>query len=216
MHKYRFVLTVLAAALTACGGGGSAGVTAGTPAPTEATLGGTVSGVPAGVTVLLKNGDAETLAVTGGGAFAFSKKVAAGASYNVTLVTQPSGYTCSLASGSGTATQGTTSISTIAVTCQVAVLAMSNFNVGVTVSGLASGQSVTFANGASTLVVSGNGLYLFADSYVKQAVYAGTLGGYDVTVKTPPTGQTCTLTGASGALKLGDPANFVNVQAACK
>lgn len=215
MRKELFVVMALSAALTACGGGGSVGVT--TPAPTEATLSGTVSGVPAGVSVLLKNGDAETLAVTGGGAFAFAKKVAAGAAYNVTLVTQPSGYSCSVANGSGTAAQGTTSITSIAVTCHTAALAMSLFNVGVTVSGLASGQSVTFVNSLSTLTVSGNGLYLFADNYAKLAAPAGQpAGSYSVVVKTNPTGQTCTLTGASGALANSDPTNFVNVQAACK
>ncbi|MBA5687236.1 hypothetical protein [Rugamonas apoptosis] len=215
MRNNLLFLTVLTAALAACGGS-STNAGADTAAPTEAAISGAVSGMPTGVTVLLKNGDVETLAVTGGGAFTFNKKVAAGLAYNVTLVTQPSGYNCNVLSGSGTVPQGVTSVPTVVVTCQPAALAFANFNVGVTVSGLASGQSVTFANGASVLTVTDNGLYLFADNYAKQAVYAGRAGGYEVTVKTNPIGQTCTLTGGSGALSFGDFANFVNVQVSCK
>ncbi len=216
MRKRLCILTAWVAALNACGGSGSTSVVVGAGGPTEAVIGGTVSGVPTGVTVLLKNGGVETLAVTGGGVFMFNKKVAAGASYTVTMVTQPSGYNCDVIGGSGTVAQGVTNISTVAVTCQSAALALSNFNVGVTVSGLASSQSITFANGTSTLTVTDNGLYLFADNYAKQAVYSGRAGGYEVTVKTNPIGQICTLTGGSGALSIGDITNFVNVQVSCK
>lgn len=215
MRKRLCALTTWAAMLTACGGG-PGGLAVGATGPTEAVISGTASGMPTGVTVLLKNGDAETLAVTGGGAFTFSKKVAVSVNYNVMLVTQPSGYHCTVDGGSGTVAQGSTSISTVAVTCQAAALALSNFNVGVTVSGLASGQNVTFANGTSSLTATGNGLYLFADNYAKQAVYAGRAGGYEVTVKTNPKEQTCTLTGGSGALNIADFINFVNVLVECK
>lgn len=78
------------------------------------------------------------------------------------------------------------------------------------------GQSITFANGASNLTVTGNGLHLFADNYAKQAIYAGHAGGYEVNVKPNSTGPACTLTRGSGALSLLNPVNFVNVQVECK
>ena len=214
MVKHVWVL-LACAGLGGCGGGVSYSV--GTPpVATDATISGTVSGMPSGLTILLKNNDAETLAVTGSGSFTFTKKVAVGAGYNVTALTQPTGRNCTVSNGSGTVAAGVTSISSVSVSCTDAAVALSSFNVGVTVSGLQAGHSVTFSNGMSTLTADSDGLYVFKDVYYKQVIYAGTPGGYQVVVQTNPAGQTCTLTGAAGALGPGDITNFVNVQAACK
>src|SRR3984885_16096090 len=67
------------------------------------TIAGTVTG-RTGKGLTLKNGS-ETLAVPTGGTFVFKKTVADGASYAVTVTTQPSDPTqvCTVTNGSGTA-----------------------------------------------------------------------------------------------------------------
>jgi 6-phosphogluconolactonase (cycloisomerase 2 family) len=66
------------------------------------------------------------------------------------------------------------------------------FTVGVTVSGLASGQQLTLQNnGGDSLVVTADGAFAFAT-----AVAAG--GSYDVTVGAQPTRQVCSVTSGSG------------------
>lgn len=204
-------------ALTACGGGSSAGTPAPTPAPpqTSAAIGGTVSGN--NVTILLKNNN-ETIAVAGNGNFTFNKKVQAGSAYNVTLLTQPIGESCIVSNGSGTVAAGVDSISSVSVACSAAAIAMQSFNVGVTVSGLLPGNSVVFANnGRDLLTVSDNGLSVFSQPYYTlSSVPGGDPGGYNVTVQTQPQGQTCTLAGATGAVSNLNFTTFVNVTATCK
>ena len=73
--------------------GGSAG------GPASFTVGGTVSGLSG--TVVLQDNGGDDLTVTASGPFTFATKVATGAAYAVTVKTNPSGQTCTVASGSG-------------------------------------------------------------------------------------------------------------------
>lgn len=102
--------TVLVAALmSACGGGGSSG---GTPA--GYSVGGAVSGLAAGATVVLQQNGGDDLSVTSNGPFTFQTPMENGANYVVTVKTQPSGQTCSVTNGSGSATSN---VDDIAVSC---------------------------------------------------------------------------------------------------
>jgi hypothetical protein len=67
----------------------------------SSSLGGTVSGLPAGTSVTLSNGGVQ-LPIAANGTFAFAGTLPAGSTYDVIVVTQPLGHTCTLASPSGT------------------------------------------------------------------------------------------------------------------
>ena len=78
------------------------------------------------------------------------------------------------------------------------------YSVGGTVSGL-SGTVVLQDNGGDNLPVTGNGPFTFATSLAGGTAYA-------VTVKTNPTGQTCTVSNGSGTI---GAANVANVAVSC-
>ena len=94
-----------AVALAACGGGGG---------HTSSALGGEVAGLGSGQSLVLSNNGSESLTRTSNGAFAFSTPVDAGGVYNVTVATQPSGQSCAVTNGSGTASGA---VSNIQVQC---------------------------------------------------------------------------------------------------
>ncbi len=109
-------LAIAAAAafgLSACGGGG--GTSVAPPAATY-TVGGAVSGLTGSGLVLQDNGGGD-LTVAGDGSFAFATPLASGATYDVTVKSQPTvpGQTCSIANGTGTVVDA--NVSSVAVTC---------------------------------------------------------------------------------------------------
>src|SRR6266568_3672292 len=65
------------------------------------SVGGTASG-HSGVGLVLQNSGADDLSVSANGAFAFATPVVDGATYAVTVKTQPIGVVCSVANGTGT------------------------------------------------------------------------------------------------------------------
>ena len=163
------------------------------------TIGGTVSGLISGRSVTLLDNGGNSLAVTANGSFTFTTAIASGATYAVTVGTQPSGETCSVTNGSGTV--GSANVTNVAVAC-----AASTYTIGGTVSGLISGRSVTLLdNGGNSLTVSANGSFTFTTALASGATYA-------VTVGTQPTGETCTITNGSGTV---GSANVTNVTVAC-
>ncbi len=78
-------------------------------------IGGMVSGLNTGASVVLQDNGADNLTVTSNGQFTFSTKLASQAQYKVTVETQPTGETCSVANGSGTV--GTASVTNVSVSC---------------------------------------------------------------------------------------------------
>ena len=113
---YAAALAASLATLAACGGGDS-GI-AGTPVtrvapvpigpvvPADANIAGGISGLNDSGLVLQLNG-ASDLALTNGASFyTFSTALAAGASYTVTVKTQPKSLNCTLASPTGTVSAG--------------------------------------------------------------------------------------------------------------
>lgn len=65
------------------------------------TVGGTVTGLGEGEQVVLYNNGADDLTVTADGAFTFVTGLADGAAFEVSVKTQPTGQTCSIANGTG-------------------------------------------------------------------------------------------------------------------
>ena len=160
------------------------------------TVGGTVSGLSG--TVVLQDNGGDNLSVTANGSFTFATSLASGAAYSVTVKTNPSGQTCTVTSGTGTV--GTANVTNVAVSCAN----VPKYTVGGTVSGL-SGTVVLQDNGGDNLSVTANGSFTFATSLASGAAYS-------VTVKTNPSGQTCTVTSGTGTV---GTANVTNVAVSC-
>ena len=113
----RLLSTALVAGfLTACGGGGGGGDTTAPPIqppPTSTfSIGGNASSVN-GTGLVLQNNGGDNLSVTASGSFTFATAVDDGATYDVTVLTQPSNpeQSCSVTNGSGTATANVTNVS---------------------------------------------------------------------------------------------------------
>ena len=77
------------------------------------TIGGTISGLNG--TVTLQNNAGDNKSISADGPFTFSTSISDGSTYHVTVLTQPSGQTCSVSSGSGTASSG--DVTSVSVTC---------------------------------------------------------------------------------------------------
>ena len=159
------------------------------------TVGGTVSGLT-GTGLVLQDNGGNNLTVSANGSFTFSNSVASGAAYSVTILTQPTGQSCTVTNGSGTARANVTNVQ---VACS-----NSTYTIGGTVSGLTGTGMVLQDNGGNNLLVSANGSFIFST-----AVASGS--AYSVTVLTQPTGQSCTVSNSSGTAS----ANVTNVQVAC-
>ena len=167
---------------------------------TTYTIGGTVYGL-AGTGLVLQDNGGDNLTITTSGTFVFATALASGASYAVTVLTQPSSpaQTCTVTVGSGTATAN---ISATEVTCNT-----NSFTVGVTVSGLAGSGFALQDNGASSLPVSANGNYTFGTAITRGSTY-------NVTVLTQPSSpaQICGVTNGFGTATI---ANITGIQVAC-
>jgi hypothetical protein len=165
-------------------------------------IGGTAVGL-AGKGLVLQDNGGNDLPVGANGVFTFTQPVPSGASFNVTVKTQPTGpaQTCSVSGATGTVV--TAPVSSVVVNCGT-----NTYTVGGTVSGLA-GTLVIRNNGADDRTITANGSFAFATPIANGSNYA-------VTVKTqppyPPAAQTCTI--ANGAGTMGT-ANVTNVAITC-
>jgi 6-phosphogluconolactonase (cycloisomerase 2 family) len=170
-------------------------VTGNVPQPTVFfTVAGNVSGLSGSGLVLQNNGTNFT-PVAANGSFSFSNTLGAGGPYNVTVLTQPAGQTCTVTHGSGTANAN---ISNVAVNC------VPSYSIGGTVTGLVGTGLVLQNNGADDLSFTSSGAFNFLTP-----VAAG--GAYNVTVLTQPSGSTCTVTNGSGTAN----ADVTNVAVNC-
>ncbi|HEV2469357.1 MAG TPA: kelch repeat-containing protein [Candidatus Sulfotelmatobacter sp.] len=159
------------------------------------TISASVSGLT-GTGLVLQDNGTNNLSITGNGTFPFTTQVASGGTYAVTILTQPSGQSCTLGSNaSGTATANVT----VAVTCST-----TTYTISVSVSGLTGTGLVLQDNGTNNLSITGNGTFPFTTPIASGAAYA-------VTILTPPSGQTCTL----GSNASGTATGNVTVAATC-
>ena len=117
MNKAMFLAASML--VTACGGGGGgydSGGGSSTPAGLTYTIGGTVSGLNAGGTVVLQNNGGDNLSVTANGPFTFRTPINYANGYDVSVLTQPAGQTCTVTNAIG-AYPGM-SVTNVAVTCR--------------------------------------------------------------------------------------------------
>ena len=149
-------------------------------APTY-TISASVTGLT-GTGLVLQDNGASNLSIPSNGTYTFSTKINAGGTYDVTVLTQPTGQTCTVTNPTGTANSNVT----VTVTC-VAI----TYTISASVTGLTGTGLVLQDNGGSNLSIPSNGTYTFSTQ-----INAG--GTYDVTVLTQPTGQTCTVPSPSG------------------
>src|SRR5579871_4272047 len=178
-----FVVAGLGFLLSGCNGrdGGSAGY----------ELNATVSGLAGSGLVLAVDGG--TLPV---GVGATSVQLAAGLrsgyAYTVTVATQPSGQTCSVAGGSGVIASA--NVSNVVVTCSIQAFAMGGTIAGLNASGL------QLANGTDTLsVTSGATTFTMPSTIAVNSTYS-------VTVSAQPSGAVCSVNSGTGTM----PAHAVN------
>jgi uncharacterized repeat protein (TIGR03803 family) len=122
----------------------------------------------------------------------------AGTSYSVTVRTQPTGETCTVAGGSGTIQSA--NVANVVVTCSDQAYSLEG-----SISGL-NGSGLVLANGTDTLAV-GSG----TTSFTMPAPVAYT-SSYGVTVRTQPAGLACAVGNGTGTM----PASAVtNVAITC-
>jgi exo-beta-1,3-glucanase (GH17 family) len=159
--------------------------------PATVSIGGTVSGLTQPLT--LTNNGVDPISVRNG-TFQFDLVVKTGATYAVAIQAQPSGQTCSVQNGSGTATQNVTNVT---VTC------INNPTIGGTVAGL-TGTLVLQNNASDTLTITSNGAFQFARALPLNSTYF-------VAIQTQPQGQTCALSNGSGTVT----GNVTNVSVTC-
>jgi hypothetical protein len=158
------------------------------------SLGGTVSGLTASGLVLA-NGSDTLKATTNATTFSLPTRMASGATYAVTVQSQPTGQICSVTNGSGT--MGTADVANVVVACSA-----QSFSLGGTVTGLTS-SGLVLANGSDTVNVAAN-----ATTFTLPTPVA--LGSsYAMTVQAQPAGLACAVTQGTGTMPASNVSTVV-------
>jgi N-acetylneuraminic acid mutarotase len=161
-------------------------------------VGVTVTGLIANGLVLQDNG-ADNLMISSNGRFNFNTPIASGSAYAATILSQPAGETCSIASSSGTIISS--NVTNVTVAC-----VPNTYQISGAVSGLLTGASlVLLDDGGNNTLVSANGSFNFSTAIVSGSNYA-------VTVLTQPAAQNCAVSNGSGIVAA---ANIATVSVAC-
>lgn len=167
----------------------------------EFTIGGTISGLT-GSGLLLRNNGADDLTINAGSSFTFGTSLQSGATYNISIATQPTNptQTCTLANASGTV--GSSNVTDVIISCVT-----SEFTVSGTVSNLSGTGLVLQNNGTDDLAIAASGNFIFPAS-----LPSGT--PYNVTVLSQPISpiQICGVTNGSGTVS---SANITDVAVSC-
>jgi sugar lactone lactonase YvrE len=164
-----------------------------TCAATSYSVGGAISGLSANGLVLANGSDTVSVA-QGAASFTFPAPVATGSNWSVTVSAQPAGQVCTVANGSGQVSDAAVNVAE--VNCATIPVAAPTYRVGGRVSGL-QGNALVLVNGNDTASVSANGSFTF-----NQALTSGAT--YNVVVRTPPTGQSCTVSNGAGTAASAD------------
>lgn len=172
-------------------------------ATTGYTVGGAVSGLGAGKNVVLQNNGGGSVNVIANGSFTLTTALLSGATYNATIVSQPTGQVCSIAGGSGTVSLA--NVTSVAVTCTD----VSGLTLGGTVSGLEVGKTVVLiapSDGViGTLAVTSNGAFTMPVGFPDQVEY-------ELWVMTQPIDQLCKVANGEGDT---NGANITNIAVTC-
>ncbi len=151
--------------------------------------------------LVLQNDSGDDLAIDADGSFTFDTEVASGATYVVTVLTNPTGpsQTCVVSDGAGMV--GAAAVTDVVVTCTT-----NTYTIGGTIDGLVSeGLVLTNAGGDDISPASGETTFAFSTPIASGSAY-------NVVVAIQPTGQTCAVTNGSGTVT---DANVVDVEITC-
>ncbi|MEP7096952.1 MAG: hypothetical protein ABI748_04755, partial [Dokdonella sp.] len=167
------------------------------------SIGGSVSGLTASGLVLAATAGSQTVTVPSGAtSYVFATAVPTGMAYAVSVQTQPTGQTCSVANASGTIAGA--NVTNAHVTCTTNL-----YSIGGSISGLTGSVSLqldsTNPTTTQTQPFAANGSFTFASSLVHGS-------GWTVSVAAQPVGQTCVVTSGNGTSL---PANVTTVQVTC-
>ncbi len=156
------------------------------------TISGTVVGMLSGQSVTLQNNSGDDLTVSDNTSFSFTTKVASGVTYLVTVLTQPTGQTCTPNLNSGVVSDN---VSDVSIICSYTVYSVSG-----SVSGL-SGTIVLQNNYGNDQTLTSDGSFSFR---------VASSAKYNVRVKTQPNGK-CTVSNGNGTVS----ADVDNVSVGC-
>jgi len=173
-------------------------VTCTTPQTLTYSVGGDVSGLEPGNNLVLQLNSSETLPISADGAFSFTSMLINGASYSVTVFSQPTNteQVCAVTNGSGNISGS--SISNISITCITP--APATYTVGGNVNGLQTGSNLQLQlNGAESINITASGSFIFATTLTSA-------DNYEVTVLTQPDvpEQICAISNGSGSVNSTD------------
>jgi len=149
------------------------------------SLGTTISGLNSSGLVLMVNSTAVSVAA-GQTTRRLARSLPWGTSYSVTVQTQPTGETCTVAGGTGTIQSA--NVANVVVTCSNQAYSLEG-----SISGL-NGSGLVLANGTDTLAVSSG-----ATSFTMPTPVAYT-SSYGVTVQTQPAGLACAAGNGTGTM----------------
>ncbi|HEX4050584.1 MAG TPA: hypothetical protein VHY19_06895 [Steroidobacteraceae bacterium] len=175
----------------------SVSVSCGSDTTPTYTVGGSISGLAQGNVVLTVNGSSALTINANATSFVFSSAFASGASYSVSVSTQPADQTCTVTHASGTVSSDVTNI---AVNCTT-----DTFTVGGTISGLSASGLVLQDNGASREQVASG-----TTTFTLPALATGST--YNVTIESQPSTEVCTVANGSGTM---GSANIIDVAISC-
>ena len=164
-----------------------------TPAPVS--IGGSVSGLT-GSGLVLQNNAGDNLAVAASGAFSFATGVAPGTPYAVTVLSQPSGQSCAVQNGSGTASAA---VSNVVVSCgasgSLALVtnylsnSLSILRANATTGALTLLGSVATGANPYAVAVSPNGLYAYVGNLIGGSISAYAIDRASGTLAPIPSGS---------------------------
>jgi uncharacterized repeat protein (TIGR03803 family) len=187
-------ISVCLLTLSACGGGSSSTTTSsssssssgGTP-PTY-NLSGSVSGYSSSGLVLAVNGTAVPV-TSNATSVTLASGLASGASFQVSVQTQPTGESCSVASGTGMIASA--DYANVVITCAAQAYSLGGVVSGLTAAGL------VLANGTDTLSVPSGATGFTMPT---QVAYGSS---YDVVVQTQPAGESCAVATNNATMPAG-------------
>jgi hypothetical protein len=157
------------------------------------SIGGSVTGLTGSGLVLQDDAGNDLPVAAGSSTFTFTTPIASGANYAVTVKTQPTGpsQTCAVTAATGTVVSA--NITNVVVTCTT-----NTYFIGGTITGLTGSGLVLDLNGVEDILFSSSAVgFGFGTTVASGATY-------NVTIKTQPTGQTCTVAGGSGTVGAAD------------
>lgn len=152
------------------------------------SVGGFVSGLASGASVTVQVNGAQSTARSADGFFAFTNKLADQTAFDLTVVTQPTGQTCSVGRGAGTL-NGEGYFAAI-VQCSA-----TTYTVSGTLSGLSGGYTTLVSSTGEFLPVTANGAFTFAKNLANGSDYV-----IEIFRNPAAPAQTCTVTNGIGTI----------------